>query len=605
MPAQATNTDLSLGYVRPGVYVQLNLNSPGGGLNDNFRLLLMAYKSSGGSAAPDQPIFPASQSDANSLLGQGSDAARMYAAAVSQPEAQGAEIWVCPITAPSAGTASIYSVVFSGTATAAGAIDCWIASDKVATVAVANGDTAATVAENWEALVDDMLDLPITSGVSSATVTLTYRHKGLVGEDLPLRFQVTGAAGIKISPGALTFTTQAVGDGSVSVKSGATTVTAAISNNDTAVQVATKVTTAINAGSYPFTATQRANPNDHIVDLFFANERDVRRVSAWVTTTTGTTVNAGSGATDGSGSASSISYMTSAVGAGAPSLTAALSNISALDAFNCWAVPFTDVATLGALSTHIENAADGSPTGQKGQTLHVCSFEGVATAGAIPTGTTPALTASPRYALLWAQDVPVQGYEVAARVAAARAANSNPAKNWNGFRLKTNDRTGLLLTAIASRPSGSTINTAIKTYGLAPVVVSQSAGALVIDKGRTTSMSTYRPLWSWSCIDQADYWRDSIRGDFQDVFAGTSVLRYSEPKSPGLIDANSVKSRTVFLMHQWEGLGFYDGADALADAVKASVNQSNPNRIDLSFPMSPVLDADQFAVVGNFQTPGA
>lgn len=587
MPGQQQNTDLSLSYVRPTIAVMLNLNTPAGGATViNTRLLLLGQMLASGARPPAMPFQPQSQDDCDAWFGKTSQVAHAYASVLAQMGPGAIDVFVAGLLEPSSGAASTFKIIFVGTATSAGYVDIWILARKALTVSIATGDTAAQVATNVKAQLDIILAaLPLSCGISSGTLTLTYSGKGAVGEDVAIRCNQFNAAGITTSPGSILFATPAVGAGSVLLTVGSTVVTAALAGGETAAQVAAKLITAINAGGYPFTAVVNAAPAQ--VDLFFAPGRDARRYSVSFVTTTGTTADVTSQGT---------------VGVGAPDLTSTLTACVPLPAFQGWSMPWTDNTSVSAVATHIEAMAAGTASAQKGQKLHLGWWDNNVNTGAISSGSSPPLTSSPRYAIGWCQDFPGASYELGAKLAAMRAGNTNPAKNWNGTQIKGGDRSPLLFPAIPSRPSGDAINLAERAYGLTPLVMNDQ-GLLVMDKGRTTSSSTYRPLWSWSCIDQADYWRDDIRADFAATFNQVSLLRFSVPRSAGLIDKDSVTARVQFLMRRWEGQGRYDGADLFASAVQSSVNSFNPNRVDTSFPMSPVLDADQFAVVGGFVSP--
>ncbi len=599
------NRNLTSGQVVPGFFSSVDYNTSGGGADPTKRALIWGYCSSAAQRTPNQPFLPGSQQDVDDGCGRGSELANFYAAAVSQPESQGAELWVMPITPPSAGVASVYKLkvyVASSNPSKPGTLTVWLGSVKAAEVGFAITDTASTIAASLLAALNANLDLPIgTATISTDTVTIPYRHKGLTGEDFPVRCNISpNASGVTLSPGQALFATGASGAGSVVTAFGALSVSTALAGTETAAQTATAVAASFNADSYPLTAVVDSTPEQ--VNFLFVNDKDVRRMSCAVVTTTGTTVNLGSGATSGAGSASSLSY-NGTQGTTAPTLTSALTNLLTLDPFRSWAAPWTDTATLGAMATHIEASSDGSISGQKQQTLTVCHYGAAATVGAIPAACTPNLTTTaPHYAMLRAADVPVPGMEIAVRLAAARAAFwlDDPSFNWNGFQVKGNDRKPILLPP--TKPSLAAQNTDLRTYGLAPIVKGPS-GNLEVVKGRTTSLAADKRLWAWSTEAQAAYHAVDLALHFQSLFQGGSIVRYSEPKAPGLFDAESFKTATQGRMRFWELNGNYDGADLLADAVDAEPDQSNPFRINVDFPESPVLDLDQVVIASHFSSP--
>jgi phage tail sheath gpL-like len=509
-----------------------------------------------------------------------------------------------PISAPS-GSASTYKLkvyVAGSNPAKAGTLQLCINSVQLPGVGFTTTDTNATIATALAASINSNLDLPCTASASTDTVTVTYIHNGTTGEDLPLRcFISPSGSGVELSVGQALFIGAAGASGSVSFTFGAQTVTTAIANTTAASAIATAVAASFNADTYSLYAKVDGGTNTQ-VNLFMANSRDVRRVSADILTTTTTTVNLGSGATDGTGSAASVTY-NGTVGTGAPAISAALTNLSALGTFRSWASPWLDATTVGAMATNIEAASDGSISGQKQQHLTMCDARAISVAGALAPATTPNLTTTaPHYAVCWSPDCPVQGMGISARVAAARASKwlDTPQFNWNGFIVQGSSRAPIL--GAANIPSLLIQNSALRTYALAPVVKGDS-GNLQVVKGRTTSLANDKRLWAWSVEAQAAYHAVDLALYFKSLFQGGSIVQYSEPKSPGIFDALSFKSATQTRMSFWEKNGNYDGAALLSPAVKAAPDGNNPFRMNVDFPESPVLDLDQVVFASHFSQP--
>lgn len=601
------NQNLTSGQVLPGFYSLVLYSAQGAGTGPNRRALLWGYVGASATATLNQPFLPADQNEADAGCGQGSDLANDYAAAISQPESQGAEIWLMPIAAPSGGVASVYTyqVLVPGTnPSKSGTIQLWLSSRAVPAVGFTASDTATTIGDAIVAAVQQMDDSPIASiSNMTGTLTVTYKHKGQTGEDFPVRaFISPSGTGVNISAGSMVIATNAAGAGSIVVSFGALTVTTAVANLDTPAQMAAKVIASFTADSYPLTAREGATTAT--VDFVLVDNKDVRRLAAHVVTTTGTTLNLGSGATDGTGSASSLTY-NGTLGTGTPSLSAALTNLTNLDPFRSWSIPWTDTTSAGSIATHIESQSDGSISGQKQQIVTLAAVGAASVAGAIASGSSPALTATaPHYAILWAPDAAVPGRELAARMASARAALwfDFPQKNWNGFTIRGSERAPILLPP--TRPSLTAQNTALRTYGLAPVVRGAS-GLMEVVKGRTTSLAVDRRLWAWSAEACAAFHVYDLGVRLREQFEGGSLLRYSTPRAPGLFDAASFVTAVQAAMDEWELGGNYDGAEALRDAVRAVVNTLNPNRIDIDYPESPPVDLDQVAFTGLFTSPAA
>ncbi|CAH1662137.1 hypothetical protein CHELA1G11_12040 [Hyphomicrobiales bacterium] len=123
------------------------------------------------------------------------------------------ELYALPIAEPSGSPeAASGTVAFSGTATSSGTMARWIAGELVA-ISYAIGDTAATLATRFAAAVNagyvkfnKTLLFPVTTAVATATVTLTARHGGAIGNvlriDTGLEAGFADPAGITVTHGA-------------------------------------------------------------------------------------------------------------------------------------------------------------------------------------------------------------------------------------------------------------------------------------------------------------------------------------------------------------------------------------------------------------------
>lgn len=157
---------------------------------EEFTALIIAQKLSGGSATANAVVQVPNEDEADALFGAGSMAARMVKA--FRKRNAFTDLHVIPVADDAGGTAATGSVAFSGTATAPGTVTLYIAGTRI-TAAVAVGDAAATVAAAVHAAIAATSGLPLTSAVSTATVNLTARHKGLNGNaiDVRLNYQPT------------------------------------------------------------------------------------------------------------------------------------------------------------------------------------------------------------------------------------------------------------------------------------------------------------------------------------------------------------------------------------------------------------------------------
>ncbi len=90
-------------------------------------------------------------------------------------------------------------------------------------VPVVNGDNATAVATAIKEAVNGVITLPFTASSDAGVVTLTARHKGLYGNELPVCLNYYGSGGGEILPAGLQVVTEAGTAGS-----GAPDLTAAV-----------------------------------------------------------------------------------------------------------------------------------------------------------------------------------------------------------------------------------------------------------------------------------------------------------------------------------------------------------------------------------------
>jgi phage tail sheath gpL-like len=96
------------------------------------------------------------------------------------------ELWVPPFN-DAAGTAGTMAMTFTGTATANGTINLYIAGEKVP-VGITNGDVQNTIATKVNTAIALYPDLPITAGVATNVVTLTAKNLGTFGNEIYVSF---------------------------------------------------------------------------------------------------------------------------------------------------------------------------------------------------------------------------------------------------------------------------------------------------------------------------------------------------------------------------------------------------------------------------------
>lgn len=156
------------------------------------RALLVGQKLAAGTQAVNTPVLVATTDQAIALFGRGSMLARMHA--VYRAQDLFGEVWCMAVADNGAGVAASGTITVSGPATAAGTISLYIGGQRVQ-VAVGSTDSANTIAASINAAINAATDLPVTSTVASAVVTVTCRWKGLTGNDITILDSFAGLPG--------------------------------------------------------------------------------------------------------------------------------------------------------------------------------------------------------------------------------------------------------------------------------------------------------------------------------------------------------------------------------------------------------------------------
>lgn len=187
------------------------------------RSLLWGQILAAGTATANVPVQAFSQNQVNALCG-GPTAmlARMYTRAVAQDPY--GEIWLMPLADAGGGVKATGTITLAGTATAAGTLPLWVGGQPIYT-AVAVGDTAAVVAANVVTAATLLANNPAVITNSSAVITATAGHKGLVGNTVDIRMAYLGAAGGEAMPAGITATIVAMASGTTNP-----TLTTALAN---------------------------------------------------------------------------------------------------------------------------------------------------------------------------------------------------------------------------------------------------------------------------------------------------------------------------------------------------------------------------------------
>lgn len=160
-----------------------------------MRIMLLAMKTSAGTASDSLPVEFGDVTDAEALFGARS---RLTALArTARALAPRGRFFACPVADP-AGTAATAVLVFTGPSTAAGVVRLKIAGRLLSEVVIPSGTSATAAAALVNTMLGTVSELPCTSGVSTVTLTLTASNTGATGNQLRVQFEST-AAGLTIA----------------------------------------------------------------------------------------------------------------------------------------------------------------------------------------------------------------------------------------------------------------------------------------------------------------------------------------------------------------------------------------------------------------------
>lgn len=181
----------------PLAYIEIDASNASQNLQRNTRVLVFGQRLSTGTIAASIPTLITSYGQAVQSFGQGSMLANMFKVLFDNNPYT--EKWCVASDDNGSGTAASGTVTMTGTASAAGTLNLYIGGVLVQ-AAVAASDTVTTQATALAAAINANLDLPVTATSSSGVVTITYRHKGLVGNKLDMRMNYRGALGGEALP---------------------------------------------------------------------------------------------------------------------------------------------------------------------------------------------------------------------------------------------------------------------------------------------------------------------------------------------------------------------------------------------------------------------
>lgn len=190
----------------PLFYAEVD-NSAANTTVDDMQALIMGPMLATGKATAGELTYVSSAEQAAELFGHGSILHRMVTAYRNQDST--GMLYVMPLADPDSGVAATKTVTVTGTASAAGTISLYVGYELVQ-VGVEASEAESDIAGHIAAAINADVDLPVTAQAALGVVTVTSKHKGVIGNDLTINVNLLGAANGQELPGGVSV---AVADG--------------------------------------------------------------------------------------------------------------------------------------------------------------------------------------------------------------------------------------------------------------------------------------------------------------------------------------------------------------------------------------------------------
>lgn len=169
-------------------------------IQDSGASLIIAYPLADSTIERNKLIIMPTADHAKKLAGRGSQLSRMVEAYRNIDNF--GELFVIAVDEPTAGSNASGTIQISGTAEETGTLSLYIGNSKIQS-RVTVTDTAEAIANGLNNTINANPDLPVMASVSNSTITLTAKHKGLSGNDIPLCFNYYGTIGGEETPDGL------------------------------------------------------------------------------------------------------------------------------------------------------------------------------------------------------------------------------------------------------------------------------------------------------------------------------------------------------------------------------------------------------------------
>lgn len=182
----------------PGQYLEFdNSKAINGLVSTPQKILVIGQRLAAGNVLANVPTRIYSGDQARLNFGNGSMLAAMcFAARNANPST---EMWAVALDDNGAGVAATGTITLTGAPTANGTLYVYLGGVRIA-VAVLVGQSLTTIAGNVVAAINNVISLQATAANAAGVITITYRHKGVVGNSFDIRlnygFNETTPAGL-------------------------------------------------------------------------------------------------------------------------------------------------------------------------------------------------------------------------------------------------------------------------------------------------------------------------------------------------------------------------------------------------------------------------
>lgn len=182
----------------PLFYAEMD-NSAANTSQDSGPSLLLGYVNAGAAIETNSLVLMPSADYAKQICGPGSQLARMVES-YRATDLFG-ELYVIAVPEP-VGVAATFTLTVTGAATGSGTVNVYIGRTRVQ-AAVVSGDDVAAVASSIKDAINADITLPLTATSNQGVVTLTARHKGLCGNEIPVTLNYYGYGGGEMLPAGI------------------------------------------------------------------------------------------------------------------------------------------------------------------------------------------------------------------------------------------------------------------------------------------------------------------------------------------------------------------------------------------------------------------